>query len=143
MIVPSNPAIVACVYRRSTVQPSRTQPLPQPNYRSVHTYDCFSIRRGVIYHALVLCYTFGMRIRIRYFASLREQTGLNEELFTLPEGASVADARALLLDKYPKLRPIVERSIYAVNRNYMPLESVLHDGDELVFIPPMGGGSVG
>ena len=82
-----------------------------------------------------------MKIRIRYFASLREHTGLNEELLTLPDGASVADARALLLDRYPGLQAVVERSIYALNRHYVPLESVLHDGDELVFIPPMGGGT--
>jgi molybdopterin synthase sulfur carrier subunit len=84
-----------------------------------------------------------MKIRIRYFASLREQTGLSEEILALPDGASVADVRALLLRRYPKIQPVLERSVYAVNRSYVPLETGLHDGDELVFIPPMGGGTAG
>ena len=82
-----------------------------------------------------------MEIRIRYFASFREMTGKNEETLILPEGASVAEARSLLLTRYPRLQPLMERSLCAVNRGYVPPETPLHEGDELVFIPPMGGGS--
>jgi sulfur-carrier protein len=89
-----------------------------------------------------LCYTFSMKIRIRYFASLREIVGQSEELLTLHEGGRVADVRAVLLERYPRLQPVLDRCIYAVNRNYVPPETMLHDGDELVFIPPMGGGTL-
>ncbi|MBE3559045.1 MAG: MoaD/ThiS family protein [Ktedonobacteraceae bacterium] len=82
-----------------------------------------------------------MNIRMRYFAALREIIGLGEETFSLPEGARVADARAVLLARYPRLQLILERSLCAVNRNYVAAETVLHENDELVFIPPMGGGS--
>ena len=81
-----------------------------------------------------------MKIRIRYFASFREITGLNEEILAVHEGASVAEVRALLLERYPRLQRIMERSVCAVNRGYVAAEAALHDGDELVFIPPMGGG---
>jgi len=81
-----------------------------------------------------------MNIRIRYFASLREIVGQDEEPLTVPEGASVADARALLLVHYPRLQSVTGRTVCAVNRNYVSTETVLHEGDELVFIPPMGGG---
>jgi molybdopterin synthase sulfur carrier subunit len=81
-----------------------------------------------------------MKIRVRYFASLRELTGQSEETFTLEEEARVMDARAALIARYPAVQPILERSVYAVNRSYVPLEATLHEGDELVFIPPMGGG---
>ena len=83
-----------------------------------------------------------MNIRIRYFASFREITGLNEESLVVQEGASVAEVRALLLERYPRLQPIMERSVCAVNRGYVAAEAALHDGDELVFIPPMGGGNL-
>ncbi len=56
------------------------------------------------------------------------------------DGASVADVRSLLVSRYPRLGPIMERSVYAVNKGYVPAETALHEGDELVFIPPMGGG---
>jgi molybdopterin synthase sulfur carrier subunit len=81
-----------------------------------------------------------MNIHIRYFASLREIVGLSEEQLTLPQDASVAEARAALLTRYPRLQPIMERCLCAVNRGYVAPETTLHEGDELVFIPPMGGG---
>jgi len=89
---------------------------------------------------LWICYISSMNIRIRYFASLREIVGQNEETLTLHDGATVTDVRALLLTRYPRLQPIMERSLCAVNRSYVPGETILRDGDELVFIPPMGGG---
>ena len=81
-----------------------------------------------------------MNIHIRYFASLREIAGRNEETVSLPDGATVADARTLLLTRYPRLEAAMKSSIYAVNKKYVPVETTLHDGDEVVFIPPMGGG---
>ena len=85
-------------------------------------------------------YDFCMNIHIRYFASLREIVGRSEETVTLPEGASVADARTHLLTRHPRLQSAIERCIYALNKQYVPIETTLHDGDEVVFIPPMGGG---
>jgi molybdopterin synthase sulfur carrier subunit len=81
-----------------------------------------------------------MKIRIRYFASIREITGLNEEILTVLEGATVANVRALLLKRFPGIQPAMERSVCAVNRVYVATEMTLHEDDELVFIPPMGGG---
>lgn len=81
-----------------------------------------------------------MKIRIRYFASFHEITGLNEEILVVQEGALVSDVRALLLARYPRLQPIMERSLCAVNQSYASVATALHENDELVFIPPMGGG---
>jgi sulfur-carrier protein len=81
-----------------------------------------------------------MKIRIRYFASLREVVGLSEEIIEVPVEATVIDVRTHLLALHPELEQIIGRSIYAVNRSYVPATTVLHEDDELVFIPPMGGG---
>ncbi|HLZ59861.1 MAG TPA: molybdopterin converting factor subunit 1 [Ktedonosporobacter sp.] len=81
-----------------------------------------------------------MKIRIRYFASLREIVGLSEETIDVPAEATVTEVRTHLLALYPGLQQIIDRSIYAVNRGYVPATTVLHEDDELVFIPPMGGG---
>jgi molybdopterin synthase sulfur carrier subunit len=82
-----------------------------------------------------------MEIRLRYFASLREITGRGEETLTVTEGTSVAGVRELLQTRYPRLQPVIERCISAVNRSYVSAETVLHEHDEVVFIPPMGGGA--
>ena len=82
-----------------------------------------------------------MNIHTRYFASFRETVGKNEETLSLREGASVASLRELLLERYPGLQKVMERSVCAVNHRYVGLETVLHEGEEVVFIPPVGGGS--
>lgn len=84
-----------------------------------------------------------MNIRLRYFASLKEITGKSEETLTVPESATVADVRMQLQIRHPSLQSILERCIYAVDKNYVPLETQLHENSEVVFIPPMGGGSPG
>lgn len=81
-----------------------------------------------------------MKISIRYFASLREIVEKSEETLAVPEETTVAGMRALLVTRYPRLQTILERCLCAVNRGYVAADSMLHDGDELVFIPPMGGG---
>ena len=85
-------------------------------------------------------YTLEMKIRLRYFASLRDIVGQGEELLTLADSSRIEDVRQLLCERYPRLAPIMERSINAVNHRYVKAETVLHEDDELVFIPPMGGG---
>jgi sulfur-carrier protein len=83
-----------------------------------------------------------MKIHIRYFASFREITGQNDEILTVYEGASVTEVRSLLLTRYPRLQTIMERSACAVNHGYVPADTTLHEGDEVVFIPPVGGGTL-
>lgn len=81
-----------------------------------------------------------MNIRIRYFASLREITEKSEETLILPDGCTVAALREVLLERYPRLQTVMERAVCAVNHHYVALETMLHEGDEVVFIPPVGGG---
>ena len=81
-----------------------------------------------------------IQIRMRYFASLREIVGRQEEALSVPEGESVAGVRALLLERYPGLENALARAVCAVNRQYVSPETALQEGDEVVFIPPVGGG---
>ncbi len=48
--------------------------------------------------------------------------------------------RALLLEHYPRLENALARAVCAVNHQYVSPETVLQEGDEVVFIPPVGGG---
>jgi sulfur-carrier protein len=82
-----------------------------------------------------------MHIRVRYFAALREAVGCAEETLELPEGASVATAREALASRYPALAAVLPRCVAAVNRAYVAPEAALASDDELVFVPPLGGGA--
>ena len=81
-----------------------------------------------------------MRVRIRYFAGLREATKIEGEPLDLPDGATAGDVRALLGERYPALARLLPPCAVAVNRAYVAADAPLHNGDELVFIPPVGGG---
>lgn len=82
-----------------------------------------------------------MQIRMRYFAALREITGLHEEVLDAREQTTVADERARLLARFPGLENALARAVCAVNHRYVTPETVLKEGDEVVFIPPVGGGA--
>lgn len=81
-----------------------------------------------------------MQIRLRYFASLREIAGKNEEMLDFPANITIAEVRTFLLERYSGLEKALARAICAVNHQYVPAETVVHEGDEVVFIPPVGGG---
>jgi molybdopterin converting factor subunit 1 len=81
-----------------------------------------------------------MRVQVRLFASLRETAGVSDLPLELPRGATAEDAWGRLARDFPALarrRPSLAAS---VNRRYARFDTVLEDGDELVFIPPVSGG---
>lgn len=81
-----------------------------------------------------------MTVRVRLFAGVREKAGVSEFRLELPDSASVADAQARLVDRFPALGGQVGRCAFAVNRSYVRLDHALRDGDELAVIPPVSGG---
>lgn len=81
-----------------------------------------------------------MQVRIRYFAGLREARGTEGETLDVPDGATPEAVRALLGERYPALARLLPPCAVAVNRSYVAADAPLHEGDELVFIPPLGGG---
>jgi molybdopterin synthase catalytic subunit/molybdopterin converting factor small subunit len=77
-----------------------------------------------------------VRVRVRLFAGLRERVGTGENEMELPQGARASDVWELL-----QIGPEPEGLAYAVNRQYVPRDHPLADGDELAIIPPVSGGS--
>lgn len=81
-----------------------------------------------------------MPVQIRYFAALREAVGRECESLQLPAGTTVEQVRSMLAERYPAVAAILPRCAAAVNRGYVPVTAELSNGDELAFIPPLGGG---
>jgi molybdopterin converting factor subunit 1 len=81
-----------------------------------------------------------MKVRIKFFAILRERAGAAEVSKDIADGTTVADLWRQLQKDYPKLDVPGIRLLYAVNQNYVGLDHKLSDGDEVVFIPPVSGG---
>jgi molybdopterin synthase sulfur carrier subunit len=81
-----------------------------------------------------------MSVQVRYFAAIREAAGRDIETLQVPAGTTVAQIRSLLIERYPALSSLLPRCAIAVNRSYAGGEAEVNDGDELAFIPPVGGG---
>jgi molybdopterin converting factor subunit 1 len=81
-----------------------------------------------------------MRVRVRFFAALREIVGQDEAVLDLSEGSTCEDVWSRLVAEFPALGSRRKTLTAAVNRRYAPFTDPLREGDEIVFIPPVSGG---
>lgn len=81
-----------------------------------------------------------MRIRILHFASFREAVGRDEEQREVAERTPVGDLWKILAREVPLFGRFASPPPAAVNREYVPPETVLQEGDEVAFLPPVAGG---
>jgi MoaE-MoaD fusion protein len=79
-------------------------------------------------------------VRVRFFARLRELAGAESEAVELPSGGTLADVYAALCRTHPGLQPDRAAVRGAVNQEFSEWDTVLADGDEVAFIPPVSGG---
>ena len=82
-----------------------------------------------------------MQVKILPFGMLKELLGSAEASVDLPEGSTVAELLLRLQGK-ESLRPVAWKSIaVSVNAEYAIASHVLREGDEVVLLPPVSGGS--
>jgi molybdopterin converting factor subunit 1 len=81
-----------------------------------------------------------MKVRLLYFAVLRDIAGKDAELLDVPDGSRAGDVWQRLRTEYAALRDYARPPMIAVNETYVDAEEPLRDGDELAFIPPVAGG---
>jgi molybdopterin converting factor subunit 1 len=81
-----------------------------------------------------------MKVRVRFFAALREAMGSVQEEHELASGSTVQDLIASLVKAYPALGSRLGSVRAAVNRSYVRGDARLQDGDEVALVPPVGGG---
>jgi molybdopterin converting factor subunit 1 len=81
-----------------------------------------------------------MKVRLLFFAVLRDITGKSEAELTLAEGTRARDVWQSLRQQHRELGDYVQPPLTAINESYAAADAVLRDGDELAFIPPVAGG---
>lgn len=82
-----------------------------------------------------------MRVRVLFFASVRERLRRSEAHFDLAEGATVDDLWRLVCGEHPELEAVSRSVTFAVNREYVDRAHGLSEGDEVAVIPPVSGGA--
>lgn len=77
-----------------------------------------------------------MSITVRFFASLKNLTGCAEQRVEWREPLS---AHAVWQQLYPNV-DLPGHCLVAINQTYQSWDTLVQDGDELAFFPPVTGG---
>ena len=80
-----------------------------------------------------------MRVKLLYFAVLRDIIGDRQATVTLAEGTRAGEVWESLRREHDRLRD-AKPPMIAINESYADPATELHEGDELAFIPPVAGG---
>lgn len=85
-----------------------------------------------------------MKLKVLYFARLREHLGVAEEAVELPDGTGMV---AMLLDVLRARSGVWAEELaagknfrVAVNQDMAGMEAPIEDGDEVAIFPPVTGG---
>jgi len=81
-----------------------------------------------------------MKVRVQFYAQLRDLVGMRELEVELPQGATAGDLLMQLYAQRPALRAhdksiLIGAGLEFVNRNYQ-----LQPGEEIAIMPPVQGG---
>lgn len=80
------------------------------------------------------------RLRLLFFATLRDQAGTRSVELDVPEGTTVEALKQLLAQQFPALKASLVTAVTAVNREYSREDAVLPENAEVAFFPPVSGG---
>lgn len=79
-------------------------------------------------------------VTVRFFGPARTLTDRDSDSIALEAGETVGSLAGKLAVQFPKLGRAVGLRL-AVNRQYVALDYILKDGDEIAVIPPVSGGA--
>lgn len=81
-----------------------------------------------------------MKITVRYFAHLKDRLRRDHDEFQVGCDASPEKILRLIFPETGKRETAARHLRVAINTDYANMEDILHDGDEVSFIPPVAGG---
>jgi sulfur-carrier protein len=81
-----------------------------------------------------------MKITIKLFAVYQEVLGVPDLVWELPEQTTVGEVCDQLIAQHPRLEQWRNLTRFGVNLNFVSIDTLLKDGDEVVLIPPVSGG---
>ncbi len=100
------------------------------------SFDYESFSKGIVLSTLFALAGISMSIKVRYFASLKESLGRAEDDFVHTGLLSIRE----LWQSVNEATPLPDNILVAVNMDYVDLNHLVKDGDEVAFFPPVTGG---
>jgi sulfur-carrier protein len=86
------------------------------------------------------CGIKGMKVRVQFYAQLRELAGIREQDVDLPEGATVRDLLDEIYAQQPSLRAHDKSLLIGVGVEFADRDYKLKSGEEISIMPPVQGG---
>jgi len=82
-------------------------------------------------------------ITVKYFASLKAIAEKEEEQIEIQSSISMDQLSDIISKTSPKMADIIRdnKIMISVNQEMADADTVIHDGDEVAFLPPFSGGS--
>lgn len=84
-----------------------------------------------------------MNITICYFARFREKLATQQENYTLPNSVKIEELKQQLANRegvWQELFACTQGVLVAINQEMASVDSIVQDGDEVAFFPPVTGG---
>lgn len=80
------------------------------------------------------------KIRLLFFATLRERAGTKALELEIPPDMTVRGLKEKLAAEYPNLRESMKSVLITINREYAFDEAVIPANAEMALFPPVSGG---
>ena len=83
-----------------------------------------------------------IHIKVLFFATLRDKAGTRSTELDLAEGATIADLKNILVEKFPGLnyQSMMEHCLASINHDYKFDETIIPADAEVAIFPPVSGG---
>lgn len=81
-----------------------------------------------------------MKIKLKFFAQLRDLTGVDETEMEVAENTTVAELAHLVSERFPEVREHLKVVSFAVDNEYASRKTLLNAGCEVGLLPPISGG---
>lgn len=82
-----------------------------------------------------------MRLKVLFFGQLKDIVGGSEEHVELPDGARLDAVFEHYAGRFPRMRELGPSIVIARNQQFAPGSTLVSEGDEIAFLPPVSGGS--
>ncbi len=82
-------------------------------------------------------------ITLRYFASLKTIAEKEEEQLAIEKPITLDQLSDIIAKTTPKMGEMIreKKVLISVNQEMAAVDTLIHDGDEVAFLPPFSGGT--
>jgi molybdopterin converting factor subunit 1 len=81
-----------------------------------------------------------VKVEVKLFAAAKQFAGAQSVEIELPQGATIADVRRRLTDRFPDARAVLNHAMFALDMEYVGDNAPLRANVEIACIPPVSGG---